>query len=140
MEFAHLLTVSATHRMGLLISLALLSPASAAGQFYVLQSNGDQQELPTIHLFVGRSTIVPAPWPVKTVSVTDPTIANVEVLTAKQVLIMGKSAGSTDIIFLSEGGENAWQARIDVDVDVARIKADLTALFSDCALDVRQSE
>lgn len=140
MALTRLLTVSATHLMGLLTGVALLSPPPATGQFYDFQSNGVQEDLPTIHLFVGRSTIVPAPWPVKTVSVTDPKIANVEVLTAQQVLIMGKSAGSTDIVFLSEGGENAWQARIDIDVDVARIKADLMDLFSDCALDVRQSE
>ena len=63
MEIAHLLTVSATHLMGLLTSLTLLSSFSATGQFYDLQSNGDQEEPPTIHLFVGRSTIVSAPSP-----------------------------------------------------------------------------
>jgi pilus assembly protein CpaC len=53
---------------------------------------------------------------------------------------MGKSPGSTDIIMLGNGGQTVVQTRIDVDIDVSRIEAQLARLLSGCTLEVGQSE
>jgi pilus assembly protein CpaC len=87
----------------------------------------------------GESTIVKAPWPVIRVNVTDPTIANVEVLTADQVLLQGLKAGSTDLIVWNEDETQVQQWKIQVRLDTASLKAKLDKLFPDAALQVDQS-
>lgn len=128
------------HRVGLVVSLMAIVAHPAIAQ----RNDGQAEELPgqtnTVSLLVGRSTIIRAPWPVKTVSLTDPKIANVEALTDRLVLVQGRSGGSTDLFLLSEGGEHVWQARIDVDVDIRRIAAELARLFPESTLQVEQSE
>jgi pilus assembly protein CpaC len=98
------------------------------------------QQPDDIRLFVGRSTIIDAPWPVKTVSVTEPKIADLEALRANKVLVLGKSPGATDVVLLGEGNSDVWLARVVVDVDVRRIEADLANLFPGQGLQARQSE
>ena len=87
---------------------------------------------------VGRSKILPAPWPVKRVSVTDPKIADVQVLTPKQVLLSGKVVGSTDV-FMWNKDEEMWQGRVDVEVDRTALRKELAKFFPNNTLDIRQS-
>ena len=56
----------------------------------------------TITFIVGESTIVNTPWPAVRVAVTDPAIANVQVLTPEQVLLQGSKVGSTDLLVWSQ--------------------------------------
>jgi pilus assembly protein CpaC len=116
------------------------APASVTEGQTTASERGEQRPVEMISLFVGRSTILPTPWPVSAVSVAAPQIADVQVLTEYQVLVLGKSAGTTDVFLLSEGGEHVREVRVDVAVDVARIKADLARLFPDSTVDVSQSE
>jgi pilus assembly protein CpaC len=124
------------------LGLAVLcaAPASVTEGQTAKGDQDEQRSVETVSLFVGRSTILPTPWSVRTVSVAAPQIADVQVLTEDQVLVLGKSAGTTDVFLLSEGGEHIREVRIDVAVDVARIRADLARLFPDSTVDVTQSE
>jgi pilus assembly protein CpaC len=92
----------------------------------------------TITVNVGQSQMVKAPWPVKRVSITDPNVADVKVLTADQVLVMGKNVGTTDLLMWNER-EELWQARVEVGRDVAYIRAELARLFPRSTLTVTQS-
>ena len=76
----------------------------------------------TVH--VHQSEMVDAPWPVARASVTDPEIADVQILTPQKVLLQGKTIGSTDLILWSKE-EQAWKATVHVDVDVRRIETEL---------------
>jgi pilus assembly protein CpaC len=87
---------------------------------------------------VGRSIIIKAPWRVTRVSVTDPEIADVQVLTVDQVLLSGKALGSTDVILWSEA-EEVWQSRVDVDDNLVRIKEDIARFFPDSRLELTRS-
>ncbi len=118
------------------LAAALTCASAAVAQPKV---NGSPENVESVSLYVGRSRLLPAPWPVKAVSITDPAVANVEVLTARQILIQAKAAGTTDIIMLSNRGEEVQQLQIDVSVDVARIKSELGRLFPDSELAVTQS-
>jgi pilus assembly protein CpaC len=88
-----------------------------------------------VTVLMGQSQVIRPPWPVVRVSVTDPSVADVQTLTPEQVLVMGKKAGSTDLVMWSKD-EQVWRARLDVGVDVARIKADLMSMFPGAELDV----
>jgi pilus assembly protein CpaC len=92
-----------------------------------------------INLIVGRSAVVTAPWPTIRVAVTNPTIANVEVLTPEQVLVQGLKVGSTDIIFWSEDEQQIWQQRVVVRLDVDAISKTLQALFPTAELKLSDS-
>jgi pilus assembly protein CpaC len=92
-----------------------------------------------ITFIVGESTIVKAPWPTVRVAVTDPTIANVEVLTPEQVLLQGVKVGSTDLIVWSEDERQVQQWKVQVRLDTARYKEKLDELFPDASLEVSES-
>ncbi len=87
----------------------------------------------------GLSTTMETPWPVKRISVTDPKIADVQVITPKQVLISGKTVGSTDVILWNKD-EVAMHARVSVEIDTTAMKTELGKLFPRAKLDVRQSK
>ncbi|MHC4510296.1 MAG: type II and III secretion system protein family protein [Planctomycetota bacterium] len=92
-----------------------------------------------ITFLVGESTIVRSPWPTVRVAVTDPAIANVQVLTPEQVLLQGLKVGTTDLIVWSEDERQVQQWKVQVRLDTASVKAKLDELFSDCTLEVNQS-
>lgn len=92
-----------------------------------------------VNLIVGRSVVVSAPWPTVRVAVTDPTVANIEVLTPEQVLVQGLKVGSTDIILWYEDEQQTWQQRLVVRLDVERISKALQTLFPTAELKVSDS-
>lgn len=100
------------------------------------QTNVDTEQ---ITLIVGRSTIVRAPWPTVRVAVTDPTVADVQVLTPDQVLVQGLKVGSTDLILWSEDEQQTWQRRVLVRLDIETIRTDLTNLFPTADLEISDS-
>src|SRR5262245_15356668 len=71
-------------------------------------TNGDQPTAtrPTSNLTVGigRSTLITAPLPTKTVSIGDPKIADVQILSPTQLLISGKGVGTTDLVLFDANG------------------------------------
>jgi len=89
----------------------------------------------TITLVAGQSHVVKAPWPTVRVAVTDPKVADVQILTPDQVLLQGLKVGSTDLILWNEGETKIWQARVNVTLDVAK----LYQLFPGCAIELDQS-
>jgi pilus assembly protein CpaC len=92
-----------------------------------------------ITFLVGESTIVRPPWVTVRVAVTDPTIANVQVLTPEQVLLQGLKAGTTDLIVWSEDEKKVQQWKVQVRLDTVSFKAKLNELFPDTSLEVNQS-
>lgn len=97
-----------------------------------------QEEMPlAVHL--RQSRVIDTPWRVSRVSITEPRIADVQVLTPRQLLLQGKSIGSTDLVLWNENDEG-YRMRVDVLADIGRIRADLRRLFPDSSLEVTQSE
>lgn len=93
-----------------------------------------------VTLVLGRSVVVTAPWPTVRVAVTDPTVANVQVLTPEQVLVQGLKVGTTDIILWNEDESQTWQRRVVVSLDVEKIRATLADLFPTAELTVDDSD
>jgi len=92
-----------------------------------------------VNCFIGQSVIVTAPWNVERVAITDPDTADVQVLTPKEVLVIGKKIGVTDMILWSEN-DQLWHARINVVVDLSFVDAELKRVFPDCNLNVMQAQ
>ncbi len=92
-----------------------------------------------IVLIAGRSTVIRSPWPTVRVAVTDPKVADVQVLTADQVLVQAIKVGSTDVILWSEDQKQTWQRRVIVKLDVETIQTSLRGLFPTAQLQVSES-
>ncbi|NQT21405.1 MAG: pilus assembly protein N-terminal domain-containing protein, partial [Planctomycetes bacterium] len=89
-------------------------------------------------LYLRQSRVIDAPWPVKRVSVTDPQVAFVQLLTPTSVLLQGKAIGATDLI-LWRGNEEFRQTKVHVVLDLASLRADLTRMFPRSSFSLSQS-
>ena len=92
-----------------------------------------------VTIIVGESTIIKAPWPTVRVAVTDPKIANVQILTPDQILLQGTNVGSTDVILWSEDENKIWQSKVYVSLDVAHHQQKLNEMFPLSSLQLDQS-
>jgi len=89
---------------------------------------------------MGKSHIIEAPWPTVRVAVTDPTIADVQVISPQQILLQAFKPGATDIILWGEDGKDIWQRTIRVRMDVDRFGGKLKDLFPESSLAVSDSD
>lgn len=87
-------------------------PQAGAGQA------GQQAAEPQVlHLLVGRSLIITSPTRIKRVSLADPNIADVDVVTPYQVVVNGKSPGGVSLILWDETGQSqSFEVSVDIDV------------------------
>ena len=86
--------------------------------------SGQQGKAQRLEVFVGKSLLVQAPWAARRVAVTDPKIADVQILTPRQVLLQGKKPGITDLVMWSDKVD-AWTAEVRVSVDIASLRQEL---------------
>lgn len=81
------------------------------------QSSQQPQEPQTLHLLVGRSLIITSPTRIKRVSLADPNIADVDVVTPYQVVVNGKAPGGVSLILWDEAGQSqSFEVSVDIDV------------------------
>jgi len=92
-----------------------------------------------ISIVVGQSRVLQAPWPTVRVAVTDPEIANLQILTPTQILLQGLKVGSTDLILWNEDETQIWQLTVNVILDIASHQQKLDKLFPNCKLELDQS-
>jgi pilus assembly protein CpaC len=90
-----------------------------------------------IPLYAGESRLVKAPWPVKRLSVNNPAIADVDVVSPDQVQLIALTPGVTDLIMWS-ATDQVWRARVDVEADVSKLRQQLERLFPGAELEVAQ--
>lgn len=75
---------------------------------------------PAMTLVVGKSTLIRLPGPIERISVGNPAVADVTLISSRELYLLGKTFGSTNVIMWRRGGPTTI---IDVSVN-----ADATAL------------
>ena len=120
---------------GLLLAglLAAVVPAQAV---LAVAGADTGSEITILH---GQSDILSTPWKVARVAVTDPTVADIQVLTVDQVLIQGLALGTTDILLWSDDEKQVLQKKVRVTLDVEAIRATLGNLFPTSSLQLTES-
>jgi pilus assembly protein CpaC len=88
-----------------------------------------------VKLSSGHSEHIKADWPVKGAALTDPTIADVQVLEPRLVLVSGKAAGVTDLLLWGENGETRT-LRVEVTQDLSTVESDLANLVPGAQLSI----
>ena len=98
-------------------------PQAGAGQ--VSQESEAPQML---HLLVGRSLVITSPTRVKRVSLADPTIAEVVVVSPTQVIVNGKTPGGVSLILWDEA-DQSQTFEVSVDIDVLGLSQKIHQVF-----------
>jgi pilus assembly protein CpaC len=78
-----------------------------------------------LSLTVGKSIIIGSPAPVKRVSLAAPEIADVLVLTPRQIYLTGKASGITNLTLWSDTGKVSAIFDLEVSPDIAGLKEKL---------------
>lgn len=119
--------------IALMIAMAIISTSAATAA-----DKPAQKDKAAAKVSVGRSTVIEAPWPVTSVSVAEPNIADVQVVSPNQVVVVAKSVGTTDLVLWNDKGE-VWHTELNVDMDIAALQADLNGTFDGAMLRVSQN-
>lgn len=92
---------------------------------------------PAMSLVIGKSTLVRLPAPIERISLGNPTIADVTMISPKELYFLGKSFGSTNVIMWRKGGATTI-IDVSVGLDAAALEHRLRQLLPD-EKDVRVS-
>ena len=121
------------HREMFLLPIVLA--ALWAGMWIPAVAYAAESDADVLKVYRGQSKRISGPWPVKRVSVSDPAVADVQVLSPQEVLVQGKSVGTTDL-FLWSTNEQVVERRVEVHLDLERLRRELKELFPDSDLSV----
>lgn len=122
--------------MGLGITLAPLSLSLAAaesqavtGKVNVAAASSSTLEFsPQINATLGKSALLKLPDPVTRVSVGDKEIADIILINPKEVYVLGKKVGATNIMLWSKNGQSTV-VDVSVSMDVNALAAKLQQMF-----------
>ncbi|HEU4844800.1 MAG TPA: type II and III secretion system protein family protein [Burkholderiaceae bacterium] len=89
---------------------------------------GTVELAPQVHLAAGKSTLMRLPYPASRLAVGDARIADVILLKPDEVYMLGKSAGSTNLILWSKQGD-ATVVDLSVGVDTTALQARYSQLL-----------
>ena len=95
----------------------------------IVAAEWEAQAVERVSVTVGKSVLIAAPAPLARVSVANPQIADALVLTPRQVYLMGKSVGVTNVTLWNTAGEVSVTYDIVVSPDVSRLRDQLQQLF-----------
>jgi pilus assembly protein CpaC len=91
-----------------------------------------------LRVMVGKSLLIKTPERLKRVSVTDPTVADAQVVTPNQILVNGVSPGEVSLVIWDEA-ERSQSFDLRVDVDITAAAEEMHRLFPDEKISVSPS-
>ncbi len=96
------------------------------------------KESETLQMFAGKSLVVSSTSPLTRVSVTDPEIATIQVLSPQQVLIHSKTPGVVTLLLWGKP-PLAYSFQLEVLRDIQRLQATMSKVFPQESVQVMQS-
>ncbi len=85
---------------------------------------------PSIDLTIGKSTLLRMPSAVTRISLGNPSVADVTLISATELYLLGKTYGSTNLIVWRKGG-GPTAIDVNVNIDHKRMEAKLRELLPD---------
>lgn len=85
---------------------------------------------PTLELIIGKSTLMRLPSPIERISVGNPNIADVSLISPVELYLLGKSYGSTNLVIWRKGGATT-AIDVNVSIDADRMEKKLRELLPD---------
>lgn len=87
------------------VSMACVSATLVSAAPSTMAAEWEAQAVERVAVTVGKSVLISAPAPLARVSVANPQVADALVLTPRQVYLMGKSVGVTNVTLWNTAGE-----------------------------------
>ena len=83
---------------------------------------------PAMNLIMGKSTLLRLPAPIDRISVGDPRVADITLISSRELYLLGKQSGTTNVILWRKAGQTTI---IDVSVvlDVGQVEARIKSTF-----------
>lgn len=106
---------------GLALLLVALTGLAGAAERYVLEF-GDRRETTELHLSIGKSQIIYSRAPLDQVVIGSPEIADIKLLSSRQVLILGIKPGHTNLVFRDKNQSLIAVMDVVVGYDLSQIK------------------
>ena len=103
------------------------------------QAWGETIERKTLNLKMSGSDIISTEFPVKRISIANPEVADVVVLSPRQIYVFGKKVGYSSVM-LWEKGKSRSLLDVTVTLDLTGLKEKLYQLFPDQQIEVYGSE
>ena len=85
---------------------------------------------PTLELIIGKSTLLRIPSAIERISVGNPNIADVSLISPVELYLLGKSYGSTNLVVWRKGGATT-AIDVNVSIDSERMEKKLRELLPD---------
>ena len=109
----------------LFVALSCGPGAHAIGVVLLSVNHLYGQEVPdglVLRVDAGQSRMLRLDWPANTISLTDPAIADVQVVSSDVLLVYGKVAGRTSLVTLGSDGElvGRWTVVVTVELESVR--------------------
>lgn len=83
---------------------------------------------PAMNLTIGKSTLLRLPAPIDRISVGNPNVADVTLISARELYLLGKTVGSTNVILWRKGGATTI-IDVSVNVDAGRLQSRILELL-----------
>lgn len=114
----------------LAVSIVLGDPVSGQTQDGAPPSSRIKSAMP-MHLVVGKSLVYESPVPFMRASLANPEIAETLVLSPRELYVMGKSVGMTNLTIWGRDGRVTVVHDVEVAPDLAQLKTQLHQLLPD---------
>lgn len=85
---------------------------------------------PALELIIGKSTLMRLPSPIERISVGNPNIADVSLISPVELYLLGKNYGSTNLVIWRKGG-GTTAIDVNVSIDADRMERKLSELLPD---------
>jgi pilus assembly protein CpaC len=112
-----------------ILGLASVTPAVAAvPQAGVVAPTSTIEFAPQVNATVGKSTLLKLPAPAARISVGNPAVADVILLNPREIYLLGKTVGSTNVVLWSKSGQSTV-VDVVVGMDTSMLQAKLQQLL-----------
>jgi pilus assembly protein CpaC len=125
--------VSTQHRSSGPVTVRADTPAGSTRTIGTMRPTPGDSDLPTdiglaMHLSVGKSTLLRLPGIIDRISVGDPTVADVTLISGRELYLLGKTIGATNIIIWRKYSPTTI-IDVTVGLDAALLQASLRELM-----------
>jgi pilus assembly protein CpaC len=109
---------------------AAVAAATAAAPSHPGSNTGVAVVGPTLELIIGKSTLMRTASPIERLSVGNPAIADISLISPTELYLLGKSYGSTNVVVWRKGAETTV-IDVNVSIDSERMERKLKEMLPD---------
>ncbi len=105
-----------------------------------MESIAQDQATRTIRVAVNKSQVLEFGYPVSVVSIGNPDVADVVVMRARQIYVLGRSLGTTNVVLWDDDNRVQGMLNVEVTHDLDTLKANLHEILPGESIEVRSAQ